>query len=177
MADEDVPEEEDAEDEDKNCHGLIKAWLKESANSKLLNNTSIFFIILNMIAMAMDHDCYLDRDAHCLDFKAALELANIIFTSFFTLEMTIKVLGLGVVNYLKEMANLFDVLVVVMSLVELPVVISQYLCYTTAENPAFACGEEAKSNLSVLRSFRLVRVLRIGKLVRAFPQIQKQLKV
>ena len=30
---------------------------------------------------------------------------------------------------------------------------------------------------SVLRSFRLVRILRIGKLVRMFPQIQRQLKV
>jgi hypothetical protein len=91
--------------------------------------------------------------------------------------MLIKMGGLGIVNYLKEMANVFDVIVVVMSIIELPSGAFMYACYTTAENPAVACDEANLEEMAVLRSFRLVRVLRIGKLVRSFPQIQRQLKV
>jgi hypothetical protein len=93
------------------------------------------------------------------------------------MEMLIKMAGLGVVNYLKEMANVFDVIVVLMSLIELPSGIVMYVCYTGSPNPAIDCDEANLDEMAVLRSFRLVRVLRIGKLVRSFPQIQRQLKV
>mmetsp|Transcript_36006 Transcript_36006/g.86996 ORF Transcript_36006/g.86996 Transcript_36006/m.86996 type:complete len:1485 (+) Transcript_36006:2-4456(+) len=182
VGDEDMPEEEDAEDEDKTFAGHIKALFKDLAESNALSMLVIFVILLNMLAMAVDHDCTFAVDAYCLEFKSILELTNIVFTSFFALEMIIKVIGLGAVNYLKEVANCFDVLIVVMSLIELPSGISSYTCYTGGDperpNPVVDCASlEGGAGMSVLRSFRLVRVLRIGKLVRAFPQIQRQLKV
>lgn len=83
-----------------------------------------------------------------------LEILNYIFTAIFGLEMFLKLLGLGPYGYIKDPFNLFDGFIVIMSIVEL-----------------FGDGN---SSISVLRSFRL---LRIFKLVRFLPALRRQLMV
>lgn len=51
--------------------------------------------------------------------EEALAIANFVFTAAFTLEMLLKMAGLGAWNYLRDPWNLFDTLVVAFSLVEL----------------------------------------------------------
>lgn len=51
--------------------------------------------------------------------EEALAIANFVFTAAFTLEMLLKMGGLGAWNYLRDPWNLFDTLVVAVSLVEL----------------------------------------------------------
>ena len=91
--------------------------------------------------------------------------------------------------YFKETANVFDALIVITSLIELPLNLTMiryavYLlywykstnadakgaarCYDTEVIPA-VCEEAGAGGMGVLRSFRLMRVLRIGKLVCLMP--------
>jgi len=58
--------------------------------------------------------------------------------------MCLKIFGLGIKRYLQDGFNIFDCIVVILSLVEL-------------------VQEAEKSGLSVLRAFRLLRVFKIIK--------------
>ncbi|XP_030019168.1 voltage-dependent T-type calcium channel subunit alpha-1G-like [Sphaeramia orbicularis] len=84
----------------------------------------------------------------------ALEISNIVFTSLFSLEMLLKVLVYGPFGYIKNPYNIFDGIIVVISVWEI-------------------VGQQG-GGLSVLRTFRLMRVL---KLVRFMPALQRQLVV
>ncbi|TKC50604.1 hypothetical protein EI555_011537, partial [Monodon monoceros] len=84
----------------------------------------------------------------------ALEISNIVFTSLFALEMLLKLLVYGPFGYIKNPYNIFDGVIVVISVWEI-------------------VGQQG-GGLSVLRTFRLMRVL---KLVRFLPALQRQLVV
>ncbi|KAF5906341.1 voltage-dependent T-type calcium channel subunit alpha-1G isoform X7, partial [Clarias magur] len=84
----------------------------------------------------------------------ALEISNIVFTSLFSLEMLLKLLVYGPFGYIKNPYNIFDGIIVVISVWEI-------------------VGQQG-GGLSVLRTFRLMRVL---KLVRFMPALQRQLVV
>lgn len=51
--------------------------------------------------------------------EEALAMANFVFTAAFTLEMILKIMGLGAFKYLSDPWSLFDAIVVAFSLVEL----------------------------------------------------------
>ena len=175
--DEDLPEEEDAEDDDLSLAQRIQAVVRSVAESKGLTVMSVLVICANMLAMAADHSCDLVEDGYCRYFKAQLEQANLVFTSFFSFEMIIKLWGLGVLSYFKEVSNVFDCFVVIISLVELPASVAEIRCYLSASQRTVKQCDNAGGALSVLRSFRVVRILRLGKLVELFPQIRRQIKV
>jgi hypothetical protein len=71
------------------------------------------FIILNTLFLSFeqyDQPEYLTK---------ASDVANYIFTVIFALEMCLKIFGLGVKRYLQDGFNIFDCIVVILSLVEL----------------------------------------------------------
>jgi hypothetical protein len=82
----------------------------------------------------------------------ALEYSNLVFTCLFAIEMLLKIFADGCLKYIKNAYNLFDGGIVIMSVIELQ-------------------GNK-NSGLSVLRTFRLLRVL---KLVRFMPTLRRQL--
>ena len=75
------------------------------------------------------------------------EYMNVILTTYFTVEMLIKVIGLGVKGYLSDTMNAFDAAVVISSVAELVV---------------FLCGG-GRGTLSVFRAFRLMRVFKLAR--------------
>ena len=77
-----------------------------------------------------------------------------VFTVFFTAEMVFKIIALDPYYYFQKKWNIFDCIIVTVSLIEL--------------------GAARKGSLTVLRTFRLMRVL---KLVRFLPALQRQLVV
>lgn len=80
---------------------------------------------------------------------------NLAFTILFTIELGLKLLGMGPKNYLSDTMNIFDALIVALSLVELFLL---------------GGGGSGKSSLSAFRSvriFRAFRVLRVTKLMRS----------
>uniref|UniRef100_A0A8V0YFD7 Voltage-dependent T-type calcium channel subunit alpha n=1 Tax=Gallus gallus TaxID=9031 RepID=A0A8V0YFD7_CHICK len=83
-----------------------------------------------------------------------LEISNVVFTSMFALEMILKLAAFGLFDYLRNPYNIFDSIIVIISIWE---IIGQ-----------------SDGGLSVLRTFRLLRVL---KLVRFMPALRRQLVV
>nr|pir hypothetical protein C54D2.5 - Caenorhabditis elegans [Caenorhabditis elegans] len=83
-----------------------------------------------------------------------LEYSNLFFTALFALEMLLKIIASGLFGYLADGFNLFDGGIVALSVLEL--------------------FQEGKGGLSVLRTFRLLRIL---KLVRFMPALRYQLVV
>jgi len=145
---------------------------RQLAQSNSLSNFIVAIIVINTLFMAMEHDCdILDPDSYCKDFKLSLELANVIFTAIFGIEMVIKFGGLGPISYFSDPYNLFDFLIVVASFVELPDVLTQSQCLAIHRGDEVAICEGGSSGLSVLRAFRIV------KLLRAFPALQRQMRI
>ncbi|GMT35617.1 hypothetical protein PFISCL1PPCAC_26914, partial [Pristionchus fissidentatus] len=83
-----------------------------------------------------------------------LDISNYFFTALFAFEMFLKVIADGLFGYLADGFNLFDGGIVALSVLEL--------------------FQEGKGGLSVLRTFRLLRIL---KLVRFMPALRYQLVV
>jgi len=153
-----------------------RSRLKAVMMNKWLNNMIVCVIIINTVFMAMEHDCDLaDDTSYCKGFKLTLEFANLVFTTIFAIEMTLKLLSFGPELYLSDNYNKFDCIIVIISLVEVPDVLTTVNCLTSTsgEDTVLLC-EGGGSGLLVLRTFRLVRV---GKLLRAFPALQRQIKV
>jgi len=69
----------------------------------------MIFIMLNMVTMAIEFE------GMSYDYQKGLEIVNIVFLTIFTLECVIKILGLRL-HYFKEPWNVFDFVVVVVSL-------------------------------------------------------------
>jgi len=104
-------------------------------------------VAINTLILAMDG---LVPDS----WSDSLSQFNFAFTIIFTIELGIKVIGMGPIEYLRDTMNKFDATIVVLSLVEL----------------FFLGGGSGKSSLSAFRSvriFRAFRVLRVTKLMRS----------
>ena len=97
-------------------------------------------IILNTLVLSMDR--YPEGSEQE---KYVNAIANFIFNVVFTLEVVIKMFGLGLNRYVKNVENLFDFVVVGMSWVEM------------------ALGSEGGSSLGALRAMRLFRVFKLFK--------------
>nr|XP_013801649.1 PREDICTED: voltage-dependent T-type calcium channel subunit alpha-1H [Apteryx mantelli mantelli] len=122
--------------------------LKRIVDSKYFNRGIMIAILINTLSMGIEYHEQPD------ELTNALEISNIVFTSMFALEMLLKLLAFGLFGYIKNPYNIFDGIIVVISVWE---IIGQ-----------------SDGGLSVLRTFRLLRVL---KLVRFMPALRRQLVV
>jgi voltage-gated sodium channel type V alpha len=81
-----------------------------------------------------------------------LNKVNIGFFVIFFIEMIIKVVGLGPNSYIKDHYNIFDSLIVALSIIDV------FLSATVPENVKMGHGA-----ISVFRAFRLLRVFKLAK--------------
>uniref|UniRef100_A0A8D0GI26 Calcium voltage-gated channel subunit alpha1 H n=1 Tax=Sphenodon punctatus TaxID=8508 RepID=A0A8D0GI26_SPHPU len=138
----------------KERNKVAKLWmafgnkLKRIVDSKYFNRGIMIAILINTLSMGIEYHEQPD------ELTNALEISNIVFTSMFALEMLLKLLAFGIWGYIKNPYNIFDGIIVVISVWE---IIGQ-----------------SDGGLSVLRTFRLLRVL---KLVRFMPALRRQLVV
>ena len=100
-------------------------------------------ILINTLLLSME---YADMPS---GYAKGLEVCNLILTIMFIFELVLKVGGLGFTEYGKDYFNLFDAVVVLISIIELA-----------------AAGS---GSLSALRAFRILRVL---KLIRSWTSLQ-----
>uniref|UniRef100_A0A3P8Y3X9 Sodium channel protein n=1 Tax=Esox lucius TaxID=8010 RepID=A0A3P8Y3X9_ESOLU len=105
-------------------------------------------IVLNTLFMAMEH---YPMTPH---FEEVLSVGNLVFTGIFAVEMFAKLVAMDPYYYFQEGWNCFDGFIVTLSLVEL----------------ALADVE----GLSVLRSFRLLRVFKLAK---SWPTLNMLIKI
>uniref|UniRef100_A0AAY4DSJ6 Ion transport domain-containing protein n=1 Tax=Denticeps clupeoides TaxID=299321 RepID=A0AAY4DSJ6_9TELE len=123
-----------------------KLW--SIVESKYFNRGIMIAILINTISMGIEHHNQPE------ELTNVLEISNIVFTSMFTLEMILKLTAFGFFEYLRNPYNIFDGIIVIISVCE---IIGQ-----------------SDGGLSVLRTFRLLRVI---KLVRFMPALRRQLVV
>ncbi|XP_069929151.1 sodium channel protein type 5 subunit alpha isoform X4 [Oryctolagus cuniculus] len=101
-------------------------------------------IVLNTLFMALEHYNM------TTEFEEMLQ----VFTGIFTAEMTFKIIALDPYYYFQQGWNIFDSIIVILSLMEL--------------------GLSRMGNLSVLRSFRLLRVFKLAK---SWPTLNTLIKI
>uniref|UniRef100_A0A8C9DNN9 Sodium channel protein n=1 Tax=Prolemur simus TaxID=1328070 RepID=A0A8C9DNN9_PROSS len=105
-------------------------------------------IVLNTLFMAMEHYPMTDQ------FSSVLTVGNLVFTGIFTAEMVLKIIAMDPYYYFQEGWNIFDGIIVSLSLMEL--------------------GLSNVEGLSVLRSFRLLRVFKLAK---SWPTLNMLIKI
>ncbi|KAJ7427817.1 hypothetical protein WISP_03671 [Willisornis vidua] len=105
-------------------------------------------IVLNTVFMAMEHYPMTE------EFENVLSVGNLVFTGIFTAEMVLKLIALDPYEYFQQGWNIFDSIIVTLSLVEL--------------------GLANVQGLSVLRSFRLARVFKLAK---SWPTLNMLIKI
>ncbi|XP_014902591.1 sodium channel protein type 2 subunit alpha-like isoform X2 [Poecilia latipinna] len=105
-------------------------------------------IVLNTVFMAME---YYPMDPWFTDM---LYVGNLVFTAIFTAEMVLKVIALDPYHYFQVGWNIFDGVIVCLSLIELSLA-------------------DVKG-MSILRSFRLLRVFKLAK---SWPTLNKLIKI
>ncbi|KAM7380578.1 hypothetical protein PAMP_003865 [Pampus punctatissimus] len=130
------------------------AWLKIKKIVKLIvmdpfvDLIITICIVLNTLFMAMDH--YPMSNG----FSTMLTQGNWVFTGIFTAEMVLKIIALDPYYYFQEGWNIFDGIIVSLSLME--------LCLSSV------------GSMSVLRSFRLLRVFKLAK---SWPTLNTLIKI
>ncbi|XP_056444692.1 sodium channel, voltage-gated, type I like, alpha b isoform X2 [Gadus chalcogrammus] len=105
-------------------------------------------IVLNTLFMAMEHY------PMTIEFNNVLSVGNLVFTVIFTAEMCFKIIALDPYYYFQQGWNIFDSIIVSLSLMEL--------------------GLANVEGLSVLRSFRLLRVFKLAK---SWPTLNMLIKI
>ncbi|XP_069329558.1 sodium channel protein type 10 subunit alpha isoform X3 [Eulemur rufifrons] len=126
----------------------LKTILFELVTDPFTELTITLCIVVNTVFMAMEH--------HGMSpaFEAMLQTGNIVFTIFFTAEMVFKIIAFDPYYYFQKKWNIFDCIIVTVSLLELSVV--------------------KKGSLSVLRTFRLLRVFKLAK---SWPTLNTLIKI
>ncbi|XP_050954577.1 sodium channel, voltage gated, type V-like, alpha b isoform X2 [Labeo rohita] len=132
------------------CPGWLKLkeWVKFMVNDPFLDLAITICIVLNTLFMALEHYPMTD------EFNRMLSVGNLVFTGIFTAEMVLKIIALDPYYYFQQGWNIFDSLIVSLSLMEL--------------------GLSNVEGLSVLRSFRLLRVFKLAK---SWPTLNTLIKI
>lgn len=82
-----------------------------------------------------------------------LDVVNLVFSGIFFLEMIVKLIGIGPKNYIKDTYNIFDALIVTISVVD--IIVTNTLMA--------AGGNTSKGPISAFRAFRLLRIFKLAK--------------
>ncbi|XP_077392677.1 sodium channel, voltage-gated, type I-like, alpha [Festucalex cinctus] len=127
---------------------MIKKVVRIIVMDPFTDLTITICIVLNTLFMAMEHYPMTE------DFQRTLSVGNIVFTGIFTAEMVFKIIAMDPYYYFQEGWNIFDGIIVSLSLME--------LCLSNVVG------------MSVLRSFRLLRVFKLAK---SWPTLNTLIKI
>lgn len=126
----------------------IQKFMKTIADDCFFDLSITLCIVLNTVFLAME------KEPAGQSYKDMLEMSNQIFSFIFLGELVIKLIGMHPFYYFQEAWNIFDFIIVFVSLLEM--------------------GLQGVSGLSVLRSFRLMRVFKLAK---SWPTLNMLIKI
>ncbi|XP_065672374.1 sodium channel protein 1 brain isoform X5 [Hydra vulgaris] len=110
--------------------------------SSLFDNVILVSILMNTVCLALEtHNMQ-------VKLKNSLRIANYLFTAIFLAEMLLKIIALNLKHYAKQMWNLLDSLVVVLSIIEI-----------ILETTSFS----TQTGFTIIRSLRLFRIFKLAK--------------
>ena len=124
---------------------VFQKHLVRFLEGKIFDNTMIACVLFNTVILSMDG---LFNDPDSTNF---LTKCNLSFTVIFTVDMSVKLIGYGFRGYISDKMNIFDGIVVILSLIEVTVM----------------SGGGALSAFRSVRIFRTFRVLRVTRLLRS----------
>uniref|UniRef100_A0A3Q3J377 Sodium channel protein n=1 Tax=Monopterus albus TaxID=43700 RepID=A0A3Q3J377_MONAL len=127
---------------------VFKKWVLFVVMDPFVDLAITICIMLNTLFMAMEHYPMTP------EFDYMLSVGNLVFTGIFTAEMVFKLIAMDPYYYFQVGWNIFDSIIVTLSLVEL--------------------GLANVQGLSVLRSFRLLRVFKLAK---SWPTLNMLIKI
>ncbi|XP_041672192.1 sodium channel protein type 4 subunit alpha A isoform X2 [Cheilinus undulatus] len=127
---------------------MLKKWVYFIVMDPFVDLAITICIVLNTLFMAMEHYPMTP------EFDNMLYVGNLVFTGIFTAEMFFKLIAMDPYYYFQVGWNIFDSIIVTLSLVEL--------------------GLANVQGLSVLRSFRLLRVFKLAK---SWPTLNMLIKI
>jgi len=125
------------------CIGVIKNMRRKIyylVDSKLFGIIMNGSVAINTLIMALDG---------LVSDESILNDFNYAFTIIFTIELGLKLLGLGLVNYTKDAMNCFDAIIVALSLADI----------------IFFSGGSAFKSVKIFRAFRVLRVTKLMRYV------------
>ncbi|XP_033214107.1 voltage-dependent T-type calcium channel subunit alpha-1H-like [Belonocnema kinseyi] len=131
-----------------------RQWIRRFVDHRIFQQGILLAILVNTLSMGIEYHNQPE------ELTVLVEISNIAFSAVFAAEMLLKIIADGPFGYISNGFNVFDGIVVVLSVIE--------LCQ------AFVEERGGSSGLSVLRTFRLLRIL---KLVRFMPNLRRQLFV
>uniref|UniRef100_A0A8C6ZBB7 Sodium channel protein n=1 Tax=Nothoprocta perdicaria TaxID=30464 RepID=A0A8C6ZBB7_NOTPE len=131
----------------------VAAFIKDP----FIDLTITVCIVMNTLFMALEHNNMSNN------FKSMLNVGNLIFTGIFTAEMILKIIALDPYYYFQQPWNIFDCVIVTLSLIELSL-------------PKHKSKKERRKGgtVTVLRSFRLLRVFKLAK---SWPTLNTLIKI
>ncbi|XP_031625019.1 voltage-dependent T-type calcium channel subunit alpha-1G isoform X2 [Contarinia nasturtii] len=132
----------------------MRRCIKMLVEHKYFQQGILLAILINTLSMGIEYHDQPD------ELTTIVETSNIVFSGIFAVEMLLKVIAEGPFRYIANGFNVFDGVIVILSVFEL--------------GQQFFGISEGSSGLSVLRTFRLLRIL---KLVRFMPNLRRQLFV
>uniref|UniRef100_A0A8D0HRC8 Sodium channel protein n=1 Tax=Sphenodon punctatus TaxID=8508 RepID=A0A8D0HRC8_SPHPU len=133
----------------------IKNRVKIFVMNPFTDLTITVCIVMNTLFMALDH--YKMTSS----FEFMLSVGNLVFTGIFIAEMVLKIIALDPYYYFQQRWNIFDSIIVFLSIIELSL-------------PGSKGKGKGKGNVSVLRSFRLLRVFKLAK---SWPTLNTLIKI
>lgn len=126
---------------------VIRKRIHEFIFSPYTGNFLLFCVLSNTVILMLD-----GLMPEFLN-KSLLTL-NIVFTAIFFFEFLLKIIAIGFKTYSKDLFNIFDAIIVLLSLVEVGV------NFFTTDNTSGSALSAFRA-LRILRSFRVLRVTRI----------------
>ncbi|RHY64456.1 hypothetical protein DYB38_002793 [Aphanomyces astaci] len=130
-----------------------RRWMRQLARLPLFQRTGLVVTVLNIITLASDH--------HPMDprFSYYAQMLNFVFMWYFAFEVAIKLVGLGPSQYWSDLFNRFDLVTVLLGIVEIAV-----------SPPTILKGVKGGSSASFFTALRAARAI---KLTRAWKSLHK----
>ena len=125
----------------------LREWCFEVQEHRYFNRFFLALIYLNTVVMAMEHHGMSSQ----LEF--ALLVTNFVFTFFFTVEVAIKITGMGFWDFWMDNFNRFDLCIVGLSIIEV-------LAIGGSAIPALRSLKALRS-MKVLKTFRVFRIFKM----------------
>ena len=107
----------------------------------------VFLIVLNTVFLTLESVDNSD------EFKFLLHQVNLVFVVIFTIEMVLKLIGLGLTFYFSNMWNRLDAFIVIFSLISLDERFIQHFNFNVT-------------------AFRIIRITRLLKLVKTSKRLR-----
>ena len=135
----------------------MKIYYQISYIFLIIITSSIFYYILilivisNSIVLSLHGDIMIER-------QSQLESANDVFTYLFLAEFLLKIIGLGITQYLTDISNYIDMMVVISGLIDIEL--------RSIYPSSMIVSQNIQGNVPIMKMIKIFQVLRILKILK-----------